>query len=153
MTDPSPHSPHPLGSDAPDKDYVGLAVAWMSSGITSGTAVIAATLWAVRSMMVDAAPSTTPDLNSPAANLLLTGTLAGILLAAVVTWRFLAPVGSTYRQGGLSMVAAFATIVVSLLAMPVDLLIGRWGVLGLATLFALLAWRLARRARRLALAA
>lgn len=147
-TPPTPPSPHPLGPDAPDKDYVGLAAAGMACGISWGTAVICTALWAVRSLQVGAPAATTPDLSSPAANLLLTGTVGGLLLAGIITWRWLTPVGSTYRQGGLSVVAAFATLVVSMLAMPVDGLLGRWGLLGLAVLFAAAGWRMARRARR-----
>lgn len=120
----------------------------MAAGISAGAALTTGTLWAVRSILIGAAPATTPDLSSPAANLLLLGTFGGILLAAIVTWRILAPVGSTYRQGGLSMVSGFATFVVSMVALPVDVLVGRWGLLGLAAVFGFLASWFAGRARR-----
>ena len=136
--------PHPLGPDAPRRDFVGLAFVAMGCGIASGTAVIAVALWAVRSLLVGAPASDTPNLDSMAANVLLIGTAGGILFAAVVTWRLLHPVGSTYRQGGLSIVAGFATLVVSLVAVPVNIVAGRWGLLILAAVAMLLAARLRR---------
>lgn len=141
MTAPPPSTPHPLGPDAPDRDYVGLAFAGMASGALAGLATMSAALFGVRSLQVgaaapSAAATATPDLGSPAAMLLFLGTIGGLLTAAVVTWRHLAPIGSTYRQGGLSMVTAFGTLVLALVAFPVDGLLGRWGLLGLALLAA-----------------
>ncbi|MDH5316374.1 MAG: hypothetical protein OEW44_07825, partial [Gemmatimonadota bacterium] len=63
-------------------------------------------------------------------------------------WRVLAPVGSTYRQGGLAMVSAFATLVVSLTAAPVDMAFGRMGLVVLSACCGLLAWLFWRRAER-----
>lgn len=137
MTHP-PASPNPLGPDAPERDYVPLAFNAMAFAILLGTGTIAVVLWGVRSLQAGSAPTETPSLGSPAAVLLLGGTLAGIMAAATTTWRLLAPVGSTYRQGGLAMVTAFATLVVSLVAAPVDMAAGRWGLLGLAAGCALL---------------
>ena len=42
--------------------------------------------------------------------LLVAGTLGGLVLAGIVAWRLLAPIDSTYRRGGLSLVSAFATV-------------------------------------------
>lgn len=81
--------------------------------------------------------------------LLVGGTLAGILLAAYAAWRMLAPVGSTYRRGALSIVAAFATVLVMLICMPVHQLFGRVGLVGLLAACGVAALLLARRARRL----
>jgi hypothetical protein len=141
-------SPNPLGPDAPDRDYVGLAFAGMAAGIMTGTAVVAMALFLVRTLQAGQVPSTTLDLGSAPATVLLLGTLAGVLAAAGVTWVLLAPIRSTYRQGGLAMVAAFATVVVSLLAAPADRLAGRAGLLTLAAVAAFIAWRFALRARR-----
>jgi hypothetical protein len=43
-------------------------------------------------------------------SLLVIGTLSGILLASFSAWRLLAPLGSVYRRGGLSIVAGFVTV-------------------------------------------
>jgi hypothetical protein len=143
-----PVSPNPLGPDAPERDYVPLAFNGMIYAILAGTGIISALLWAVRSLQVGAPPTEIPDLGSPAAILLLIGTPAGMLVAATLTWRVLAPVGSTYRQGGLAMVSAFATLVVSLTAAPVDMAFGRMGLVVLSACCGLLAWLFWRRAER-----
>jgi len=135
------------------RDYVPLAAAGTSAGILTGTAVTALGLWLVRTVQIHDLPATNePDLASPAAMILLVGTLAGLFTAGTVTWRLLTPIGSTYRQGGLGLVAAFATIVVvTVLGLPLDLLVGRWGLLALALVAGVAGWRLAGRARRAAL--
>jgi len=145
LSTPSPD--HPLGADAPSRDFVGLAILGMACGVASGTAIIAIVLWVVRSLLVGAPASDSPNLDSAAAKILLFGTGAGMLFAATVCWRILNPLNSTYRQGGLSLVTAFAALVVSLVAVPVDLLMGRWGLLGLAALMGVAAFGLRRRAR------
>ena len=119
----------------------------MACGVSSGTATIAIVLWVVRSLLVGTPASDTPNLDSSAARILLLGTGAGMLFAATVCWRILSPLDSTYRQGGLSLVTAFASLVVSLTAVPVDLLLGRWGLLGLAAVTGLAALGLRRRAQ------
>ena len=54
------------------------------------------------------------------------------MLAGVVAWRLLAPVPSTYRRGGLSVVTAFATVLPMLLCMAANQLAGRAGLVALA---------------------
>lgn len=80
--------------------------------------------------------------------LLVGGTLAGILGAAYAAWRLLAPVGSVYRRGGLSIVSAFATVLLMLVCIPVNQLFGRTGLLLLLATSAALAVMLLRQARR-----
>jgi len=134
-----------------ERDFVPLAFLGMTTGIAAGTALIAGSLWMVRTLQIGVPARDTPDLSSPSALVFLLGSLGGVLLAAVVTWNLLSPIGSTYRQGGLSLVAAFATVVtVTVLAFPADLLAGRWGLLALTLLAVLAAWRLARAAGRAA---
>jgi hypothetical protein len=81
--------------------------------------------------------------------LLVGGTLAGILLAAYSAWHLLAPVGSTYRKGALSVVTAFATVLFMLICMPINQLFGRSGLLALLALWGVAALILGRRTRRL----
>jgi hypothetical protein len=80
--------------------------------------------------------------------LLAGGTLAGILSAAGVAWSLLAPVGSVYRRGGLSIVSAFATVLLMLVCIPVHQGFGRSGLLLLLAVAAVLAIVLSRHARR-----
>jgi hypothetical protein len=80
--------------------------------------------------------------------LLIGGTLAGILLAAVSAWGLLAPIGTGYRRGGLSIVCAFATVLLMLLCIPVNQFLGRPGLfilLGLCGIAAIVSARWARR--------
>ncbi|MFL5472681.1 MAG: hypothetical protein ACJ8AM_10020 [Gemmatimonadales bacterium] len=93
--------------------------------------------------------SQTPQLNA-SFYLLVVGTLAGILAAAFSAWWLLAPVGSVYRRGALSIVCSFATVLLMLVCIPVHQLLGRIGLLGLILISSLIAALLAHRARRLA---
>lgn len=130
-------------------DPVRLAITGTACGVASGTAVTAAALWLVRTLQVGAPAGGTPDLGSPAALVLLVGSLGGMLTAAVTAWRLLAPLDSTYRQGALSVVAGFATVlVVTVAGFPADALAGRWGLLGLALAAVLAAMGLGRAAAR-----
>ena len=79
---------------------------------------------------------------------LVGGTLLGILGSAHAAWRLLEPIGSVYRRGGLSIVSAFATVLLMLLCIPVHQLFGRSGLLLLLAGSAILAVVLPRYARR-----
>jgi hypothetical protein len=81
-------------------------------------------------------------------SLLVIGTLSGILLASFSTWRLLAPLESTYRRGGFSIVAGFATVVLMLICIPVNQLLGRPGLILLLIIFGTAAWTLSRSLRR-----
>ena len=81
--------------------------------------------------------------------LLVGGTLSGVLVAAFAAWRLLAPVDSVYRRGGLSIVCAFATVLLMLICIPVNQLLGRTGLLILLGVCGIAAMMLGRRARRL----
>jgi hypothetical protein len=110
-----------------------------------GMLMITATVLGVDALRSDQGPRNL-DL---AFYLLVGGTLAGILLAAYSAWRLLAPVGSTYRKGALSIVSAFATVLFMLICMPVNQLFGRTGLLALLGSCGVAALILARRTRRL----
>lgn len=77
------------------------------------------------------------------------GTLAGVLLSALVGWRLLEPVTSAYRRGGLAMVSAFATVVLMLICTPIFELFGRRGLLTFVGFCAVTSALLAYQARRL----
>lgn len=117
----------------------------VASAVAAGLLVITGTV-----LLVDALRSSgrTGSLDF-SYYLLVGGTLAGILLAAFAGWWLLAPIGSTYRRGGLSMVSSFATVLLMLICIPVNQLLGRTGLFILLGLCAITAFMLARRARRL----
>ena len=129
-------------------DPVSLVAAAVGAGLSAGLALVGATV-AVLSALRPPPGTTEPAVGAPV-YLLLGGTVGGLVLAGVVVWRLLAPLHSTYRRGGLALVAAFATVVVMQIYRPLDAAFGIPALLGTAALAALLAWRLARRARRLA---
>ena len=118
----------------------------VASGAFAGLAVISATVFGVDALR----PNVRAGHVDASFYLLVGGTLLGILLAALLTWRLLAPIGSAYRRGALSMVCSFATILLMLVCIPVYQLLGRPGLLGLIVLSSLLSAILNLRARRMA---
>jgi hypothetical protein len=127
-------------------DPVRLAVLAMGSGMGFGLTVVSLTV-----LGVDLVRPATPGPGFAAGTafyLLVYGTLAGLVLAGLVAWRLLAPVPSTYRRGGLSLVTAFATVLPMLLCMVANQVAGRAGLVALAAAALMLALLLAALARR-----
>lgn len=129
-------------------DPVSLVAAALGAGLSAGLALVGATVAATAALRPPAG-STEPSPGA-ALYLLVIGTLGGLLLAGVVAWRLLAPIGSTYRRGGLALVCAFATVVVMQIYRPIDAAFGQPALVAVAGVAGTLAWALARRARRLA---
>jgi hypothetical protein len=115
----------------------------VSSGALIGLTIITATVLGVDSLRGSARAGQVGD----SFYLLVGGTLAGILAAAFGCWVLLAPVGSAYRRGALSMVCAFATILLMLVCIPVHQLLGRIGLLGLLGISGIAGALLAHRIR------
>lgn len=124
---------------------VSFVAAGAASAVSIGLLVITATVLLVDALRGDG----TPGSIDQTFYLLLGGTLSGILLAAYAAWRLLAPIGSTYRRGGLAIVSSFATVLLMLICIPVNQLLGRTGLFLLLGLCAVTSMLLARRARRL----
>lgn len=118
----------------------------MGSGMAFGLAVVSLTVLGVDLVR----PATPPPglASGPAFYLLLFGTIGGLILAGVVAWRLLAPILSTYRRGGISVLTAFATVLPMLLCMIANQLAGRIGLVALAGIALLAALALGGRARR-----
>ena len=127
----SPPGHLPGDPDAPSEDFLGLAVASVLFGILIGAGVIAAALWAVRTLQIEA-PAPAPGELGGAGLLLLGGTMGGLVLGAGAAWTLMAPITSYFRRGGLAILTGFATLVVSLVAVPVDRFLGRPGLAALA---------------------
>lgn len=125
-------SSHPYGPDAPKEDYLGLALGALAFGVGLGIGLNAVVGFAVRTLQANQPPAKSLDLDASPAVVLLAGTVAACLAAAVATWRLMSPVRSTYRQGMFAMVAFFATFMGSILAMLADRAGGRVGLLVLA---------------------
>lgn len=124
---------------------VAFVLSVMASAVALGFALITATVLALEAFRVRERGG---DLEA-AFYLLAGGTLAGIFVAGIAAWRLLAPLESVYRRGGLSIVSAFATILLMLICIPVDQQFGATGLVVLLCLSAVAALLLHRRARRL----
>ena len=125
---------------------VGFLATALLGAVAAGLVVVTITVLIVDALRTPGPPeSLTPRLY-----LLFGGTLAGILIAALAAWQLLEPISSTYRRGGLAVVAGFATVLLMLICIPVNQLLGRTGLALLVAVSALSALVLRRRARRLA---
>jgi hypothetical protein len=137
--------PHPPSISIEDEDRVGLAFWAMAMSVTVGIGLVSVALWVVSTLLADMPASDTPVIDGAPFYVLLGGTLLGIVVAGLTTWILLAPVRSTYRRGGLSIVSAFATAAGMLVTMPVNQLAGRTGLVGLVVFCGLIALLLSRR--------
>jgi hypothetical protein len=115
---------------AGSRDLVLVAVRGMAAAVLLGTGVAMFVLRGVRALVAGAAPSDRPVSSGPALALLLGGTLLAILASAGTAWACLSPIDSYYRRGGLAVVCAFATFVMSVLAAPLHHFLGPSALLG-----------------------
>jgi uncharacterized SAM-binding protein YcdF (DUF218 family) len=113
------------------QDLVGPAIRGMSFALLLGSAIVALVLFTVRLLVTRDSSSELVD-QGVAPALLLGGTLAAMAASALAAWVRLAPIGSYYRRGGLSMVCGFGTFVVAVLAAPLHHFLGTQGLLGMA---------------------
>ncbi len=113
-----------------------------------GLALNAAVGFVVRTLQTAEQAVQRLEFGAPTAVVLFAGTFLACFAAAVATWRALAPVRNTFRQGMLAMVSFFASFVLSVVTMPVDRAFGRGGLavlcLGALTLALFLNRRIAR---------
>jgi hypothetical protein len=127
---------------------VSLAATALGAGLSAGLALVGVTV-AMLEAVRPAAGAGDPAAGG-ALYLLMAGTLGGLVLAGAVTWWLLAPIDSTYRRGGLSLVSAFATVPAMLIYPPLHAALGTPALLVAAAAAAMVALLLCRRARRLA---
>ncbi|MDX2192262.1 MAG: hypothetical protein NW201_02840 [Gemmatimonadales bacterium] len=152
-----PHAP-PL----PDgRDPVVVAFFGTLGGILVGSAVAAVVLFAVAVLRSGFFPSLDAAAVAPAADatasraallafaVLVAGSLGAMLFGGLTSWLLLEHVGTIGRRGSLALVAALGSVIAMAIAVPVNEFLGQGGLLGLAALAALLAWRAIEAARRL----
>jgi hypothetical protein len=132
-----------------EEDPLGLVFGALGFGLTLGLALQSLVGFVVRTMQQGQPPPSVeaPDLVSASALVLLGGTLFASLAAALATWTVLVRLNNPFRQGMLAMVAAFGSLVLALVAMPVDRLVGRPGLLALALIAGLTSLLIHRRLR------
>ena len=102
----------------------------MAAAVLLGTALALFVLWGVRALVAGAAPSDRPVSSGPPLVLLLGGTLVALFASAGTAWACLTPIDSYYRRGGLALVCAFATFVMSVLAAPLHHFFGEGALVG-----------------------
>ena len=127
------------------EDLVGWAIRSVVFAIATGTALVALTLWGVQRLLAGAPPSELPTVSGPAPILLLLGTMGALCLSAGLAWRRLAPVDSYFRRGGLSILSAFGTFLMAVLAAPLHHFAGATGLMALALVAGAVAAAVARR--------
>ena len=132
-------------------EHVGLAIRAVGTGILAGLSTISAVMWLVRTLQVTGRVPAAPGPSDSIANLILFGWIGSGFLSALTAWGLMSPIASAYRRGAFAMVAGLAMLLVAMITAPVDQLLGRWGLLGLAAAAGLLFLFLLRRVNRLAL--
>ena len=131
-----------------EPDHLGVATRGLIAGVLAGLGAVSAAMWLIRTLQVSGAAPLTPSPSDIIADLVLFGWLGGALVGAGAAWGVLAPIPSSYRRGGLAMVAGFGTLLLGFLTAPVDSFLGRWGLLALTGLSVLtLLWLLSRGTR------
>jgi len=134
-------------SQNPPDDPFGIVFGGLGAGLGAGLGFQALAAFAVRTLQAGAPAAQALDLGSGPAMVLLTGAFVAALAAGATAWRVLSPLGNPWRQGVLALVATFGSFVLALVAMPVDRLLGRPGLLLLAGLSFAVAWLVSGRAR------
>ncbi len=130
-------------SDEAGAGTLGYLAAAFACAVSTGLTVITGTV-----LVADALRSRSAD-QELRFYLIAAGTLGGLALAGFVGWKLLEPITSTYRRGGLALVAAFATVVLMLICAAAFELFGRAGLLGLLVLSATASAWLTLQTRRL----
>lgn len=126
----------PLGTVVPALGFAAVVGVGLQALVTLGVDTLKAGL----------PPDAKPALTSPHALMLLLGTPAGIVLAGVAAWYFMAPLGNPWRRSMLAIVAGLGSFVLSvLLIWPAFSNFGRPGLIGLVAASALLCLVLGRR--------
>jgi lysylphosphatidylglycerol synthetase-like protein (DUF2156 family) len=118
------------------RDLVPLAVSAIGFAIMLGTAIMTVFLLLNRSMVekLPVTPDARPDVNQPAATLLLVGVLCTLIVPMLTAWGLLSPIEVTYRRFGFAMVSGLGAIVLSILAVPAHEFMGIRGLVALLVL-------------------
>lgn len=130
-------------------DPLGLVLGGLGFGLLFGLALQALVGFAVRTAQASAPPAGGLDLTSVPARILLIGTAAAAVGAGFATWSVVAPLRHPWRQGLLAILAGMGSFALALVTQPVDRLLGRPGLLGLAALGLAVSLYLRRRLTRI----
>ena len=136
-----------VDSDSAPDDPFGLVLGGIAFGLVLGLALQAMVGFAVRTAQASSPPAGGLDLNSLPARILLVGTAVAALAAGMATWRVVSPLRHPWRQGMIAIIAGFGSFALAVVTQPVDRLLGRPGLIGLAIVAGAGAMWLARRLR------
>jgi len=125
-----------------------VALRAIAAGAVAGVGVVSLVMWLVRTLQLNGLAPLTPTPADTLATLILLGWTGGAVAGGLIAFGLLAPLVSSYRRGGLAMVAGFGTLLLSFVTAPVDSLLGPWGLLGLAAATAAALILLLRSVRR-----
>jgi hypothetical protein len=131
----------------PSSDPLGLVLGGLGFGLLLGLALQSLVGFGVRTAQASGPPASGLDLNSLPARILLVGTAVAAVAAGMATWRIVSPLRHPWRQGMLSIIAGFGSFALALVTQPIDRLLGRPGLIGLALVAGAAAMWLARRLR------
>lgn len=125
-------------------DPVGTALWSIGAGSTSGAVAIASAMLVLRTLQANAPEA---DGEGTGAAVVLAGLVVGLSLAVAFGWMRSRAIDDLWRRGVISALCVFGASLLSLVAVPVDLLLGRPGLLAYAMLL-LVAATIAGRAGR-----
>jgi len=128
-------------------DPLGLVLGGLAFGLVLGLALQSLVGFAVRTAQASAPPAPGLDLASVPARILLIGTVLAAVSVSIATWSILSPLRHPWRQGMLAIIAGFGSFALALVTQPVDRLLGRPGLLGLAIIGGIVTALIARRLR------
>jgi len=121
----------------PSRDLVAVAVRGLVGGLLVGTGGAALALWVVRLILAGAPASDRPVATGPAFYVLTLGTMAAMVLAGTMAFRWLEAIDSPFRRGTLAMVAGMGTFVGSLIVTVLYHVLGEIAGLGIHALLGL----------------
>jgi len=135
-----------VGAAPEAPDPLGVVSGALGFGAVVGVGLQSLVSFGVDTLKAGLSPGDKPSLTSPHALVLLLGTPAGIVLAGLAAWYFLAPLGNPWRRSMLAIVAGLGSFVLSvLLIWPVFSYTGRQGLLGLIAIAGILSLIMGRR--------
>lgn len=126
-------------------DLFGLVLGGLAFGLALGLALQALVGFVVRTAQLSAPPASALDLASVPARILLIGTVCASLGAGLATGSIVSRLRHPWRQGMLAIIAGLGSFALALVTQPVDRLLGRPGLLGLAAVAGAVSVFLARR--------
>ena len=98
----------PLLPDAPTEDRIGTAVLAMEAGAAAAVAWFSALTYIQTHLVAESTATTVAEIDPRSfdVNFMVYGSVLGIAFAGCTAWVLMATIPSSYRRGGLSMVAA-----------------------------------------------